>query len=103
MKTTFGGIAAIAAAIACTVGAFATSASADDGSYLNSLALMGYPQDSGTQQSALKLGWAICDDLASNGDDMAGTIITLRNGGWTMKKSADWVVVADHELCPQYS
>lgn len=102
MKTTIGRIAVITAAIACAAAVFATSASADDASFLDSLAQMGHAQSPGSQQAAIDLGWSICRDLASNGGDKASTVITLRNGGWTMQESADWVVVAESELCPQY-
>lgn len=102
MKITIGRVAVTATALACASVMFAGTASADDTSFLNSLAQMGHPQSPGSQQSAINLGWSICNELASNGDDIDGTVITLRNGGWTMRESADWVVVATSELCPQY-
>ena len=69
---------------------------------MDTLGQMGHPQSAGTSQSAVNMGHAICDDLADNGGDTTTTVLHLQRNGWTMQESADWVVTAEHELCPQY-
>lgn len=106
MKRIISRAAIIAAATACALGAVAGSASADPAQFLTDLGYGGYPQRQATQDSAIKLGYAICDELAT-GKDHVDVMLELEHGpgsgdGWSSNKAAAWVAAATDGLCPQY-
>lgn len=101
MKRFIGRIALVAAVPALAVTVFAGSASADADSFITDLNSMGHPQTQGTRQSAINLGYSICDEL-SHGESQADVVVQMSRNGWGGQESADWVVVATQDLCPQY-
>jgi hypothetical protein len=96
---------AVGAAAAAAVAAFgAGPAAADDDSYIHSLALMGHPARSQAERDAdIKLGHSLCDYLGDGHSTLDAVMLLEKDPTWTSQESADYVVVATHELCPEYA
>ncbi|MGZ9825293.1 DUF732 domain-containing protein [Tsukamurella ocularis] len=73
---------------------------AQEQKFLDTLETLGYPAVSPTQLS-LDLGASICRSLRAGNSERQVTR-TLREGGWSLEKSAAFVVAAttDGSLCP---
>lgn len=92
------GTVAVAAVLA------AGPAAADDDSYIHSLALMGHPARSQAERDAdIKLGHRLCDYLGDGNSTLDAVMLLEKDPTWDSQESADYVVVATHELCPQYA
>ncbi|WP_433634848.1 DUF732 domain-containing protein [Nocardia sp. CA-120079] len=100
-------VAATATSTMLAAGVFAGVASARtpaEDSFLQDLVSLGEKPNVAAPRvadSTINLGYAICQELGE-GSSPADVVLHLHRNGKPMDSAANWVVVAQSDLCPQY-